>query len=152
MHKSLLIGSLSVMAVAGAFVLAPLAVNAQETATQNRVGYGVRDGSGEGRQGNGNGQATSLENRAKALDMTVEQLQEKLETQTMLQIAQEKGISTEDFQAKMREASAARWQDRGVSAEQVQERAAAQAERQADCDGTGEHRAEGGFGRNQKTQ
>lgn len=149
--KPLVFGTLSVLAVAGALALAPVVVNAETAPVQNRgAGYGLRDGTGAGRQGNG--QQASLESRAKVLNMTAEQLSEKLKTQTMLQIAQGQGLSEEQFQAKMREASSARWQERGLSSAEIQTRVQAQAERQENCDGSGDHQGQGGFGRGQRAQ
>lgn len=146
MQKTLFIGTLSVVAIAGVVALAPMVVNAQSSTAQTRGnGYGVHDGTGTGQQGNG--QQASLESRAGALNMTAEQLREKLQTQTMLQIAEDQGLTEEQFQAKMQEASAARWQERGLSADEIQARTDAQVERQADCDGSGDHQGQGGFGR-----
>lgn len=151
MNKTIAAGTVSAVVIASALAFVPMAVNAQSTATQARGnGYGFQDGTGGSQQGNG--QQVSLESRAKALNMTAEQLTEKLKTQTMLQVAEDQGLTNEQFQSKMREASAARWQERGLSAEEVQTRTEAQVERQADCDGTGDHQGQGGFGRGQHAE
>ena len=49
----------------------------------------------------GNGRQTSLESRAKAFGMSVEDLEKALETKTMSQIAVERGMSETDFRANM---------------------------------------------------
>lgn len=144
LSKTLATGTLAALTIAGAVAFVPGAVNAQTATTQtNGNAYG---------QHAGNGQNGSIEERAKALNLTADQLREKLQTKTMLEIAKDQGLSTEQYQAKMREVSAARWQARGLSDEEIKQRTQAQAERQADCDGTGDHQGQGGFGRNAKTE
>lgn len=139
--KKIIIGTTLAVATIGAFAFAPMAVNA---ATLHA------NGNGSGNQavsGNGNGYQSSLETRAKAVNMTAAQLQEALKTKTMDQIMADQKVSTETYQAKVREASTARWQSRGLSDAEIKERQTWQADRQADCDGTGDHQNTGGFGR-----
>ncbi len=151
MNKTIITGAVSTFAIVGAVVCVPIAAHAQSaTAEQRNNGYGLHDGTGNGWQGSG--QQSSLESRAKALNLTADQLREKLQTKTMLEIAKDQGLSAEQYQAKMREASAARWQARGLSDAEIKERTQAQVERQADCDGSGDHQGQGGFGRGARTE
>lgn len=102
---------------------------------------------GGARQGQGSGRQTMLEAKAKLFKMTSEELSEKLETKTMLEVAEEKGIDQTELQAKMRELSKARWAEKGLTNSEIAERVAFQEDRQANCDGTGSNHAQGGFGR-----
>ncbi len=101
----------------------------------------------------GNGRQTSLESRAKAFGMSVEDLEKALETKTMSQIAVERGMSETDFRANMEAAAKARWEARGLSDEEIAERATErkqrQAENQENCDGFGSGTSDhaGGYGR-----
>lgn len=134
------------LAVAGAAGFGTYTVSAMHGV--NGQGNGTTTAASGYGQGNGNGTQTALESRAKALNMTADQLQAQLQTKTMLQIAQDKGMTLEQYQQKMQEASQSRWQDRGLSTEEIVTRTAAQAERQADCDGTGNQQHMGGNGPN----
>lgn len=87
--------------------------------------------------GNGNGAQTALASKAEAVNLTADQLREQLQTKTMLQVAEDQGLTLEQYQAKVRAAAQTRWEDRGLSAEEIATRTAEQTERQADCDGTG---------------
>ena len=98
-------------------------------------------------QGQGYGRQTMLEARAKMFGMTSEELSEQLETKTMLEIAEEKGIEQTDLQAKMHELARARWAEKGLNESEIAEREAFQEQRQASCDGAGSNHAQGGFGR-----
>ncbi len=94
------------------------------------AGYGQTNG-------NGNGATTALTSKAAAVNLTADQLREQLQTKTMLQVAEDQGLTLEQYQAKVREAAQARWESHGLSAEEIATRTAEQAARQADCDGTG---------------
>lgn len=87
--------------------------------------------------GNGYGYTSQLETKAQALNMTADQLREQLKTQTLYQIAADKGVSVDALQARVAEQARERWQAAGLTQEQIQERETAMAERQANCDGTG---------------
>lgn len=115
--------------------IASLAVTGAVFVGTNGVSALAGNGQSNGHQSasKGYGYQRSLDSRAEALGLTADELKTALKTKTMLEIAQEKGITQEQFQAKMSEAAQARWQ-----------------ERQADCDGTGENQGQGGngYGRN----
>lgn len=140
--KKIIIGTALAVATLGAFAFAPMAVNAA-TLHANGAGNGNQSAGG----GNGNGYQSSLETRAKAVNMTTDQLQEALKTKTMDQIMADQKVSTEAYQAKVRDAATARWEARGLSDAEIKERQTWQADRQKDCDGTGDHENTGGFGR-----
>jgi hypothetical protein len=99
--------------------------------------YSVSAMSAGNGQANGNGAQTALASKATAVNLTADQLREQLETKTMLQVAEDQGLTLEQYQAKVRDAAQSRWEDRGLSAEEIATRTAEQTERQADCDGTG---------------
>lgn len=148
MRTILKVGILSAALVGAVAVGAPYA-SAQGNGTQNGTGdgearrYGAADG-----QGQGQGRSTMLESRASLLGMSVDELQSALdEGKTMQEIAADHELSQEEYQAQVREQAKARWADRGLSDEEVAERTAWQEERQSDCDGTGSHQGEGGYGR-----
>lgn len=138
MSKKLIFGSVAGLAVLGALVIVPLSASALTATNQVRAG-------GYGANGRGNG----LTIKAQAVNMTTEQLKEKLQTKTMAEVISDQGLTTEQFQEKVRTAVQERWQEMGLSQEEIQERTQAQQERQANCDGTGT--GQGGFrhGQNQ---
>lgn len=139
--------TLGIAAVAIAGIIGVATANTQAAPNQNRV----HDSQGyqQMRNGNGGGRQAMLETRAEMFGMTVNQLQEQLQTKTMSQIAVEKGISAEEFRTKMQSTTEERWRARGLSDEEIAKRQADRAERQAEnqanCDGfgsgTGNHRA-----------
>lgn len=109
----------------------------------------------QARNGNetaGNGYEAALETRADAVGLTGDELQARLETQTMQEVMAAQGVSEESYQAARREAAESRWVEHGTSEERIAERQAAQAERQAsadgecDGDGTPNHDGSGGYG------
>lgn len=132
MKKKILVGTLVFAATIGAIGLSPIIASAQSTENHNGFGgYGV---SGAGSAG--------LENKSKALDMTSEQLQEQLKTKSLSDLIAEKDMTLDQYHDKIRSVAEARWKSMGLSDEEIQERAARQTERQANCDGSGqdEHR------------
>lgn len=148
MHKLLVLGA-ATLAVVGATTFGVVSASA-ETPTTRGNGAAMQGGSGTGQ---GGGYQASLEARAKIVGMTAEQLKTALQTKTMDQILADKKISEETFQAKVREASKARWENRGLSADEVQSRVSDQQKRQLenqeDCDGSGSHdgQSQNGYGR-----
>lgn len=148
MKAKLIAGSLAGAALLGGLAFTPVIANAQ-TALQHRFGSETGASTHDGGAGNAgsNGFQASLESRAGAVDMTADQLREALQTQTMDQIMADKGISADEYQARMAEASRARWEARGLSAEEVQARVEWQQNRHATAthDGTANH--QGGYGR-----
>lgn len=147
MKNKVIVSGVAGMAVLGALAFVPIAVNA-ETALRAGAANGVSTQNGSGSQyRSGNGYQASLESRAKAVNMTAEQLSEALKTKTMEQIIADQGVSTTDYQTKMREASKARWEARGLSTEEVQKRVEWQQNRQATATHDGTNHAQGGYGR-----
>lgn len=148
MKKLLTIGvaSLAVAGVVGAVGANAYAVNGQADGTGEK--YAIQRGEGQG-----GGYQAALESKARVLGMSVEDLQKALETKTMSQIAVEKGITEEAFQAKMAEAAKARWEARGLSSQEIAQRIADREQRhnenQADHEfGSGDGQHKGGYGHN----
>lgn len=82
-------------------------------------------------RGNGSGYGQMIQTKAEMFGMTQDELTEQLKTKTMLQIAEEKGISKEAFQESMEKAARARWAEKGLTQEQIDERVKRMEERQA---------------------
>ena len=148
MKKLLTLGvaTLAVASIVGVSDLSASALNGEGNGTGAQIGS---------RQGNsqGNGYQASPESRAKVLRMSVEDLKKALENKTMSQIAEEKGMTESDFQAKMAEAAKARWEARGLSSEEIAKRTAEREKRHAanSADhewGSGDGNHQGGYGRN----
>lgn len=90
--------------------------------------------------GSGYGYQQVIESKAKALGMTVEELRTQLETKTLLEIAQEKGISEDQLHEAMQKSAQERWTAKGLSQSEIDARMQRMQERQAsdhECDGTG---------------
>lgn len=137
--KKLLVAGMTTV-VAGAALALPIAAYAQTTHH-----YGTANGTSAGLR-QGYGYQLSVESRAKALGMTAEQLTEALKTKTMDQLMTEKGVSYTTFQEKMRAAAQQRWQDRGLSSDEIKDRTTWQAERQATATHDGSGQNMGGYG------
>lgn len=136
--RKLIATGIATVAVVGAATVGTYSVSALQAHNGQTAGNG--NGTPKMAQnGQGYGAQTMLETRAKLVGMTAEQLRTQLETKTMQQIVESKGMTLEQYQAKMREAAQQRWEARGLSDEEIAERKAQQAERQAsgDCDGSG---------------
>ncbi|MDD3013590.1 MAG: hypothetical protein PHC34_07805 [Candidatus Gastranaerophilales bacterium] len=145
MKKILTIGAIT-LAVVGVIAAGTMSASAQTADSTN--GYGAKLGGGQGK-----GQQASLESRAAIFGMTADELQTELESKTMSQIAVEKGMTEEGFRAKMTESAKARWESRGLSAEEVAKRVADKNTRHetnsADHEfGSGDGNHQGGYGRN----
>ncbi len=137
------VASLAVIGVVGAASLSASAVT--RPAVHDGNGYSQGRGNGAGRQ-------ASLESRAKVVGMTADELETALETKTMSQIAKDKGMTEDQFRAKMQEAAKARWEARGLSAEEIAQRVADREARHAanaaDHEwGSGQGDRMGGYGR-----
>jgi len=115
------------IATVGLLAIAPSFAGAQAVETAR---YG---------QGKGYGYTQMLETKAKLVNMSTDELKTQLETKTMLQVAEENGVSQEQLQEAAKTAAQARWAERGFSEEEVAERLQAMEERQQDgeCDGSG---------------
>gem|GEM_PF-1628831 len=92
-----------------------------------------RGRAGFGYQGFGRG----IETVAAKLGMTVDELRSQLGSKTMLEIAEEKGISQEQFHQMMIESAIQRWKDAGFSDKEIAERQKMIEERQQNCNGEG---------------
>ena len=156
MNKVLTVGiaALAVAGVVGAASLSVAAMQGPHNGSGNGRSFGIqkRDGSGSGNR-QGGGRQAAMESKAQMLGMTVDELEKALETKTMSQIAKEKGMTEADFKAKMLDAAKARWEARGLSSEEINERLAEREKRQAanSADhewGSGEGQRQGGYGRN----
>lgn len=146
MTSKLLIGGMASAAfVVGALAFSPMLVNAQATAHTSGSGVGLRDGTGN--RSSNSGYQASIDARAKAVGMSATELTEALKTKTMDDILNEKKISFTDYQAAMATASKARWESKGLSAEEVQKRVDWQSKRQSTATHDGTTHSQGGYGR-----
>lgn len=145
MTNKILVGGLTSMAIVGALAFTPFIANAATPVHQAGTGTGMHTNNGN--SGNGGGYQASLDARAKAVGMSSAELTEALKTKDMDDILAEKKISTADFQAKMAAASKARWEAKGLSAEEVQKRVDWQKNRHATATHDGSNQAQGGYGR-----
>lgn len=148
MNKVLTVG-VATLAIAGVVSVSSLSASALNG---NANGIGVQMGTNQ-RAGQGKGAQSSLEARAKVFGMTVAELAKSLENKTMSQIAVERGMNEETFQAKMTEAAKARWEVRGLSTEEIAKRIADRdarhAANSADHEfGSGDGNHQGGYGQN----
>lgn len=84
--------------------------------------------------GNGGGYQQMLQTKVTLFGMTEAQLTEQLQTKTMLQIAEEKGISEDQFHETMEASARTRWADKGLSQTEIDSRLERMEERQ-----TGDH-------------
>lgn len=139
MSRKIIIGSIAGLAAVSALAFTPLSVDA----IANQI-----HGGAYGANGSGNG----LTIKAKAMDMTTDQVKEKLQTKTMAEVITDQGMTIEQYQEKVQAAAQERWQEMGLSEEEIQTRTQAQTERQADCDGTGSGQGQSGlrFGQNKQ--
>lgn len=143
--KKLLTLGIAAVAVVGAVGLSSLSASAVNTQAKS---YGMGQG-----QDQGGGRQAMLESRAQMFNMTTEELQTALQTKTMSQIAIEKGYTEDAFRTKMLETAKARWEARGLSAEEIDQRMADREARHAanSADhefGSGEGQRMGGCNRN----
>lgn len=105
--------------VAVGFIAVPNLVSAQSAA-------GNMNGSG-----NGPGYQQMIQTKAKLLGISDAELKTQLQTKTMLQIAEENGISEDQFHKSMETAARQRWADRGLSQSEIDARLKNMEERQA---------------------
>ncbi len=127
------------LAIAG-LVLVPTFAGAQSV-TGNTKG-----------NGGGYGYQQVIETKAKTLGMTEAELKTQLETKTLLEIAEEKGISEDQLHASMQKAAQQRWVYKGLTQAEIDSRMQNMQERQA-----GDHEANsanrgGGMGLNRHNQ
>lgn len=108
MKKALFVGLLAAGVVAGGILLARTVA-----ADDPPLGRSWFRGWGGGK---------GLEKKAEMLGMTVEELEAELETKTMVEIFEDQGIVPEELQAQMLEKARGRWQEMGLSEEEIAER------------------------------
>jgi len=82
---------------------------------------------------NGHGFSRMFERKAEMLNTTVDELEGALEGQTFAEVLEEEGIDREEWQKRVGEASRARWEERGISEEEIAERIRLREERHAEC-------------------
>ena len=72
--------------------------------------------------------------------------------ETLSEIITDHGMTTEQYQEKVQSASQSRWQEMGLSEDEIKTRTQEQLERQADCDGAGLNHSQGGarYGQNNR--
>ncbi len=105
-------------AVAGLAIVPSLA-SAQ---TMNNASHG---------NGGGIGYQQVMQTKAELLGMTKDELSVELQSKTLLQIAEEKGVSIDKLHETMGLAARQRWADRGLNQTEIDSRLKAMAERQA---------------------
>ena len=97
--------------------------------------------------GTGSGYNQMIQTKAKLLGMTEVELTTQLHTKTMLQLAEEKGISEDQLHDAMEAGARQRWSEKGLSQSEIDARLKNMEERQA-----GDHETNsmnrGGMGRN----
>lgn len=120
------------LAVAGLVVIPGFAQ--AQTTNSNVMGNGA---------GYGNQQV--MQTKAKTLGITEDELRTQLQTKTMLQIAEEKGISEDQFHATMQTAAQERWKADGLTQAEIDARLKDMTERQAG-DHTANSANRGGMG------
>jgi hypothetical protein len=129
MSKKILLGAgLSTIAIA-AIAFVPFA------GAQNSQGY----------QMGANGKGYGIETKAQIIGMTADELREQLQTKTMSEIVEGKGMTLEQVREQARASAMGRWQEKGFTEEEIQERINFQEEKQAGCDGAGSNQGIGGF-------
>lgn len=113
---------------------------------------GAQSANNMGVNGNGSGYQQMIQEKATIIGLSETELKTQLQTKTMLQIAEEKGISEDQFHESMEKVARQRWADRGLSQTEIDSRLKAMEERQA-----GDHEANsanrgGGMGHNRLSQ
>ncbi len=123
MTKKVLFG----VALAGALSGLMLSANANNVYAEEWTGFGYRNG---GETGYG------VESKANWLGISIDELKDKLSNMTFLDIVKEKGLSMDDFHAKREEEVRARWEERGISEDEINNRLEQLKNRWESCDGT----------------
>ena len=102
--------------------------------------------------GGGYGNQQVMQTKAQLLGMTEAELQTQLETKTLLQIAQDKGISVDQLHESMQQAAQERWKANGLTQDEIDSRLQTMHVRQAsDHDGNSDNRG-GGMQHNRYNQ
>lgn len=100
-------------------MVAPNLVNAKSGPNTGRTG------------GYGGGYEQMIQSKAEILKMTATELKTQLQTKTMLQIAQQQGVSEDQFHTAMEKVARQRWEDRGLTQAEIDSRLQRMKERQA---------------------
>jgi hypothetical protein len=79
----------------------------------------------------GYGYQKATQSKASALGMTADELRTQLQTKTLLQIAEEKGISEDQLHEKMQQSAQGRWKAMGLTQAEMDSRLQTMKERQA---------------------
>ena len=82
-----------------------------------------------------------MQSKADLLGTTSDELAERMQTQTFSEILEQEGVSMEDFRAKRNAEIAQRWEERGLSEEEIAARMEQLEARRGECDGS--NRAQG---------
>ena len=94
-------------------------------------------GTASAASGNGFGFERMLSEKAEILGISGDELQSQLGEKTFLEIAEEQGVNQDTFHEAMETKARARWEEVGLSEEEITERLRQREERQASCDGSG---------------
>jgi len=119
-----LVGLIIAGAVGGGYLLGQTSPSRPALAAADRVGFD---------HGRKFGTERMLETKAEILGMSVEELRETLQNRTFLELAEEQGITLEQWREIMQEKARERWQEMGLSEEEIAERERWQEERHAEC-------------------
>lgn len=135
MNKKLVIGSGIFTLAAAGLILIPSFAGAQ-SANANINGHGGRYG-----------YTRSMTTKAELLGMTSDELRTALQTKTLQQIADEKGVNIDKMHDAMQSAAQKRWAGNGLIEQEIASRLQDMQDRQANCDGTGTGMGGGQHGR-----
>ncbi len=92
---------------------------------------GAQGRDGTNGNGGGYGYQQNIKSKAEVLGLSEAELKAQLETKTMLQIAEGKGISEDQFHAAMQKSAMARWATKGLTQTEIDNRLQRMKERQA---------------------
>jgi len=137
MNKIIIYGiGIATLTVAGIAIVPNLA-NAQTSNATTRAGSGYQQ---------------MLQTKADLIGITKDELAKQLETKTLEQIAEEKGISEDQIHAAMQKAAEKRWADKGLTESEIAERLQNMKTRQAGDHETNSTSQGRGYGRNHTNQ
>lgn len=118
--KKIVTYSIGIASLAAAgLVIVPSFANAQSAVNTTRG------------NGNGGGYQQMIETKAKLVGMTTSELETQLQTKTMLQVAEQEGVSEDQLHEAMESSARARWAERGLSQSEIDSRLKNMTERQA---------------------
>lgn len=80
---------------------------------------------------NGSGYEQMIQTKAKIVGVDAAELKTQLQTKTMLQLAEENGVSKDQLQEAIKDAARQRWAEKGLSQSEVETRLKNMEERQA---------------------